>query len=347
MDRVLFVNVTRQCNVRCDRCYLTPEHRKEKERLSPLLLQKLISHDWFSAQPLVVIWEGGEASLIGKQRFNDLVDRCKSVLPDARQTMVTNLLAAPNWLIDLCHEHFDSKVETTLALDRKYSLSGSRDVFLESFSRSFKRFKDAGIECPINIETNCETVEAGPGALLDFLEGIGAKTVEFDISVDFKKFFDQPAYDLSGYPLLPASVDYASLSDYLMQFWLMAKERGLDKTISSSIFEQCLNLDTSMMFGVQKSMEFITINPDGTVTTNPLFSDLTPTYLGSVAIDSADEVIGCAKRERFLRYEMRRTSPCLSCKYFKTCSAGPSHVAVQDGSGECAGMKRLWDYFRN
>ncbi len=345
MEKVLFVNVTRQCNVQCDRCYLTLDNRKRKERLSPSVFDELVGHPWFTGGPLLVIWEGGEASLIGRERFNELVATCKQILPQARQTMVTNLLTAPDWLIELSHQYFSSRFETTFALDRKYTIGGSRDVFLDQFATTFRQVADKGIQCLINVETNKETIEAGPAALLDYLERIGAKEVEFDISVDFERFHKNPSYDLSGYPILPNTAEYVSLSRYLIELWEMVQAGRLGGKIVSTLFDQCMSRNKSLMFAIQKSFEFITLNPDGTVTTNPLFSDLVPTYLGKIGTDSAESIMSSAKRERFLRYEIRRTKSCLGCEYFEFCGAGPSHVVLEDGSGECSGLKNLWNYF--
>lgn len=346
MERLLFVNVTRQCNVQCDRCYLTPEHRKQKERLDVETLSSLIRHPWFREEPLVVAWEGGEASLIGKKRFTELVMRCQEDLPNARQSLVTNLLTAPDWLIDLAHKYFNGRIETTFAMDRKYTIDGNREVFLDQFAASFKKVRAAGLECPINLETNQETVDLGADKLLDYLEMIGCTTLEFDISVDFQAFFKAPAFDISGYPLLPLSVDYKKLSKFALDV-AEAVERGrLGGKLTSSLIEQCRHRSESTMFGVQKAFDFITLNPDGTITTNPLFSDLAPTYLGKLGEDSVDEMLFSRKRERLMRYELRRTMVCLDCEFFKYCGGGPSHVPVEDGSGECSGLKTIWQHFR-
>lgn len=345
MERLLFVNVTRQCNVQCDRCYLTPENRRAKERLDPDVLSGLIRHPWFREKPIIIAWEGGEASLIGRERFTELVLRCKEDLPHARQSLVTNLLTAPDWLIDLTHEHFNGKIETTLAMDRKYTLDGSREVFLDQFAKSFKKVTDAGLHCPINLETNQETIELGADKLLDYLEMIGATTLEFDLSVDFQKFFEAPAYELSGYPILPLSVDYKRLSKFVIEV-VEAIDRGrLGGKVTCSLLEQTKHRNSSSMFGVQRAFDFITLNPDGTVTTNPLFSDLGPTYLGKIGQDTVDHILFSGKRERLMRHELRRTMHCLGCEYFQFCGAGPSHVPVLDGSGECSGLKTLWQHF--
>jgi MoaA/NifB/PqqE/SkfB family radical SAM enzyme len=345
VERLLFINVTRQCNVQCDRCYLTPENRRAKERLEPDVLSGLIQHPWFREKPLVIAWEGGEASLIGRERFTELVLRCKRDLPHARQSIVTNLLTAPDWLIDLTHEYFNGKIETTLAMDRKYTLDGSREVFLDQFAKNFQKVTAAGLNCPINLETNQETIDLGADKLLDYLEMIGATTLEFDISVDFQKFFQDPAYELSGYPILPLSVDYKQLSAFVIEVVKAVDAGRMGGKIICSLLEQTRHRTASSMFGVQRGFDFITLNPDGTVTTNPLFSDLLPTHLGKIGTDTVDHILFSGKRDRLMRHELRRTMNCLGCEFYEHCGAGPSHVPVFDGSGDCSGLKTLWQYF--
>lgn len=344
-DRVLFVNVTRQCNVDCDRCYLTVEHRQEKERLDPLLFQKLVSDPWFSDKPLTVIWEGGEAALIGKHAFTELADLCGKLLPQARQTMVTNLYAMPDWLIDLSHQHFSSHIETTLALSKKRSLSGSEPQFLERFAQSYRKARAAGLSCPINVELNRETIELGPQVMLDYLELLGANQIEIDVSVEFSQFFKQPSYAVDGYPLLPLTASYVEFSSYLKSMMTDHWERICKLGLHSTLFDQYKLGKRSTMFAVQRGHDFITLNPDGTVTTNPLYSDFPNTYLGDLKNQEPREILFGGKRDRYLRHELRRTLPCLKCEHYDHCAGGPSHVPVQDGSGECVGMKSIWEQF--
>jgi len=344
-DRVLFVNVTRQCNVDCDRCYLTPEHRSEKERLNPDHFQKLVSDPWFSEKPLTVIWEGGEAALIGKKAFTHLAKLCAELLPEAHQTMVSNLYAMPDWLIDLSRLYFASHIETTLALSKKRSLSGSQDQFLERFASSYRKVKSAGLSCPINLELNRETIGMGPGALLDYLEMLGANQIEIDVSVEFSEFFKKPSYAVDGYPLLPLTATYVEFSGYLKSLMTEHWERVCKLGLHSTLFDQYKLGKRSTMFAVQRGHDFITLNPDGTVTTNPLFSDFPNTYLGDLNKQDTVDILFGGKRDRYLRHEMRRTIPCLKCAHFDHCAGGPSHVPVQDGSGECVGMKSIWEQF--
>lgn len=340
-ERVLFINIIKQCNMHCDRCYLTESSRKNGEILEFTTLETILTSSWARDCNLTLIWEGGEASLAGREHFREMVKKASVICPGAKQTMVSNLFSLPNWLIKLSHEYFDGKIETTLSLDGKYDLSKNRDNFLKKFKDNFIKARKANLFCPINLELNDHTVKLGASALVDFLTPLGDCRVEFDVSVDFEQFLAEPAYTLHSYPILPLTTSYANFSSFVRNFDQEIVKRELGLQITSSIIEEMRDGLKSSMFGIQRSSDFLTINPDGNITTNPLFSDLRPTYLGNVKHEDIEAILSCQKRSRFVRHEIRKTLGCMDCQFFDLCAGGPSHAATFDGSGECAGMKQL------
>lgn len=346
-EKILFINIIKQCNMHCDRCYLTETSRKDPLTLSEEALERVLTSSWASQGEIGLIWEGGEASLAGRAHFRRLLERSRELLPHARQTMVTNLFNLPNWLVELSHEFFKGKIETTLAMNGKFSLSKDLGQFLTRFSKNHLKASRAGIVCPINLELNDHTVALGAPALIDFLEPLAPCRVEFDVSVDFEAFLKAPAYTLHGYPLLPLTASYLEFANFVKCFSTQLRERGLDRVINSSLIDEMREKKESSMFAVQRGADFLTLNPDGTLTTNPLFSDLAPTFLGNVLTDSMDTLLNSRKRSQFIRHELRKTLECHGCDYLSLCSGGPSHAPTFDGSGECSGMKSLRSFFGN
>ncbi len=344
-ERILFINLIKQCNVHCDRCYLTEESRRDSRRLPWETLDAVLSSEWANEGDLAMIWEGGEASLAGRHHFTDLLRRAIDKRPLARQTMVTNLYSLPNWLIDLSLKYFNGKVETTFALDGKYSLSRDVQMFLQRFAKNYRKAKSAGLTCPINLELNDHTVALGPQALIDYLKPLGDCRVEFDISVDFERFLKDPAYTLHGYPLLPLTTTYARFSAFVAEFWQRLVDQGLDNTITSSLIDEMREARQSSMFAVSRGGDFLTLNPDGFLTTNPLFSDLKPAYLGNVNQEPVNSILAGRKRMQFIRHELRKTVDCMKCPYFSLCSGGSPYAPTFDGSGDCSGMKSLRQFF--
>lgn len=341
LERVLFINIIKQCNMHCDRCYLTESSRRNAQILPFLAIEKILKSSWAQDCSLTIIWEGGEAALAGRHFFGEMVKQTKRLRPDAKQTMVSNLYSLPDWLIRLSQDYFESKIETTFSLGGKFSLSKNQSMFLTRFAKNFLKASNAGLLCPINLELNDHTVKLGSRRLVDYLAGLGKCQIEFDVSVDFERFLADPAYTLHGYPILPLTTSYANFARFVSTFDQEIRARGLELKIGSSLIDEMREKKQSSMFGIQRGSDFLTINPDGSLTTNPLFSDLVPTFLGNVLKDDIEMLLESPKRTRFIRHEIRKTAECMSCEFYSLCSGGPSHAPTFDGSGECAGMKQL------
>ena len=346
---VVFVNLTRQCNLNCSKCFITEENRySNRERLPFEHVEKMLNNRYFKNPyaNVVIIWEGGEPTVVGKEFFTEHVEQVARILPNAKQRMVTNCLNMPDWVLDLAKKHFDSFFETTLALGHKETLDGSEEKYLTKFTASLKKTIDAGVECPINVELNGPTINAGPGAIIDIARETGAKIWEFDISIDFKKFLANPTYDLHTYPILPLNVSYAQFSDYVIDFFSNYRKEIDELGIQSTFIAQAEGIADNLAFGVMRELDFFTLNPDGTVTTNPLFTDMPMTYLGNLTISDFSVILNHKNRRKRARVEQKRVHGCLDCEFFAQCKGGPSHAMMHDGSGECAGGYRIWKHLQ-
>lgn len=342
LEAVGFINVTRQCNVDCKRCYLTESHRRSSERLPIEVLTAFLNHHFWYDRDVTLIWEGGEPSVVGRKAMELYCQMARSALPHARQTMVTNCFAVPDWLIDLVKSEFAGTVETTYALGNKYSLSGSSQLYQEMFLKGLNRFWDAGIECPVNIELNIETIRSGVDELAKVMLSSNCRVWEFDLSVDFKAFLQKPTYTPSSTPVLPLTATYLQAWAFIQELQHKWGSQLKDSGIRIGAFEQSIGRANNQ-FNVACEKRFLTLNPDGSVTTNPLYSDLEGTFLGNVMDAGLDGIL--ANRNRLMRIieDRKRASICVGCMHFTYCGGGPSHIPVNDGSGECAGGKRMWD----
>jgi radical SAM protein with 4Fe4S-binding SPASM domain len=341
-NTVAFINVTRQCNVDCKRCYLTPEHRAGKERLAVETLSAFLNHDVWRSGALL-IWEGGEPVAVGYVTMDRLVRAAREALPDARQTMVTNCFSVPNWLIDMAFREFGGELETTFALGQKANLAGSESSYLQAFTNGLNRFWEAGISCPVNVELNRETVGQGVDALAGYILSTKCKVWEFDISVDFAAFLANPSYTNATTPILPLTCSHKKGWEYMVKLRERWGAAFRDAGISIGVFEQKVG-ERNNQFNVLSEHRFFTLNPDGTVTTNPLYSDLTGTFLGNLCSgDSMEAIVNSRSRMSRILEERRRIHACTGCHHLPYCAGGPSHVVVHDGSGECAGGKAMWN----
>lgn len=343
--RILFVNLTRRCNIDCPRCYLTPEHRASRATLDPAVLTDVLRDPFFRDYdgPVLVIHQGGEPQLLGREGFGAMVDAVRTTLPHARQTAVSNMFAAPSWFLDLAHRSFEGRIETTWAAGRKHTLAGDGDRYQEAFAQAIQKAVEAGLSCPINVELNDDTARLGPEALIAMMLRTGARSCEFDLSFDFAAFRKAPVYGLGNVPLVPPTVPFAEVSRYLLGLRRALLIQGLGERIRSHSLVPMAQRGGDKPFNTRCESRFVTLNPDGSLTTNPLYSDLVPTYLGNARTMTLSEALAHPNRALRIRYEEERTQPCGGCPHWQACQGGPSHAPWSDGSGECAGLRSLLD----
>lgn len=341
-EAVGFINVTRQCNVDCKRCYLTEAHRARKERLSSEALEAFLCSMFWQGRPVTLIWEGGEPTIVGHDQMKAYCGSARKLLPHAKQTMVTNCFNVPNWLIDLAHEEFSSTLETTYAYARKASLSGDEAHYQHKFFTGLDKLWAAGIECPVNVELNIETIKAGVDVLASVILKSQCRVWEFDVSVDFRAFLAAPMYSVQSVPILPLTATYHDMWTFLLELQSRWGRAFSDAGISIGAFQQMIGQPNNQ-FNVACESRFLTLNPDGTVTTNPLYSDLQGTFLGNVLDGGMESILSSQRRKARIMADRTRVSPCRRCEHAGYCKGGPSHVPVTDGSGECAGGRRFWE----
>ena len=349
--RILFLNVTRQCNVNCPRCYLSEEVRMKKELLSLDLIDKAVSDPFFSDPGVdtVVIFEGGELSLIGEKNLRSMLELVKKKLPNSRTTMVANCYSLPDWLINICHEYMDSEFETTYALDKKYSLGGSSDKYQKRFKENVKKAHDSGITLVVNVELNKETLDLGVDSLMNVIRETNIKCWEFDHSIDFEEFMENPQFNLYGSPIIRTTTTYEEFSSYIIE---LAEKHGdeLEKLgIKIGAIQQAIYNEESVFFNVKNTGNMLSLNADGTCTTDVLYSDIPRMFIGNLKNETVNEMMKSKSRKMLLRWENSlRVKDCVGCEFYNKCRGGPSYMPLFDGiSNECAGAKKIWTYMRD
>lgn len=339
------MNLTRRCNIDCPRCYLTPVHRASRDTLDPALLAAVLRDPFFRDHegPVVVIHQGGEPQLLGRQAFGAIVETTRQALPHARQTAVSNMFAAPDWFLDLAHSAFEGRVETTWAAGRKHTLAGDGDRYQEAFAQAVGKAIESGLSCPINVELNDDTARLGPDTLIAMMLATGARSCEFDLSFDFAAFRQNPSFGLGGTPHVPPTVPFDAVARYLLDLRRALVVRGLRDRIHSHSLVPMAQRGVDKPFNTRCESRFVTLNPDGTITTNPLYSDIEETYLGNVREATLSAILAHPNRALRITAEEARTQPCAGCPHWQHCQGGPSHAPWTDGSGECAGLRQVLD----
>lgn len=341
---LLFINVTKYCNMNCPRCFITEENRSRMEFLPVETLRKFLDCDYFRASPDVQIaFEGGEPVVAGYDRLCEYSSAISEILPHAKQSMVTNLYSLPAWLPDFINHQLKGVVETTFALRNKFSLQGSEETYLERFKRHALALHQAGIDCPVNVELNKETCAMGPGALVDYMIECGQKNWDFDISVDFPATFANYK-TIDRYPSVIPTMTYLRSSKYLQELALHHYDRLIEAGLSVNPIHSLITGNLAYAFNVCRDSDFFTLNPDGSVTTNVLYSDIGDMGIGNVHHDTWERMLNHPDRGARRQYEQDRIpESCRACPHFDSCQGGGSFAPVFDGSGECIGYKGMRD----
>lgn len=340
--KVIFINLTKLCNVNCPRCYLSEENRAKKDFLPPEYLRKICDSSFIQdAEDVVFVFQGGEPSVLGSVRLNAYADIIEGMVNDPKIAMVSNLLNMPEWLIDFSKNRLLGRLETTYASGHKFTLAGSENDYNFRFERSLKKAIESGLPCPINVELNRETFEKGPEYLVNLASRTNARIWEFDFSVDFGSFLRAPGFNIFNYPVVSSTIQYHEFYDFVFRFAELFREK-IGDGLSCGVVDQYQKGNESINFNIQREKDFITINPDGSITTNPLFSDIVATYLGNISEKSLDQIVESNSRYRRILHEKHRVVQCMSCEWFERCGGGVSHLSVNDGGRTCIGGKEYW-----
>ena len=324
----LFVNTTLGCNMDCPRCYIPKSLRDNPASwlgLDPDYFAQVLEHKSIdSSDKTVVIYMGGEPSALGERQLKSYIGIVAEMLPNARHTIVTNLFNLPNWLLKMSKNEFCNQIETTYANGKKQTLSGNEYKYQEKFVKNLTAVTRAGVNCTVNVELNIETIKAGIGPIIDIMKESGAKDWAFDYSIDFDKFNQNPVYDKYDYPVLTGN---ATLKEY----WNFVNAVKTNDWVVNNHIRIAPRVDG---FNVLEGSNFLTINPNYTVTTNPLFTAMDK--LQYMYIDALND---SEVREKHQRRAVNRIRPCAGCEEFYDCQGFSSHVPIEQG-GICAGGLR-------
>ena len=325
---------------------MSKESRLNKDGGIPIeFIEKVVTHPFYADHENVEInWTGGEPTLLGEEKLRWYIETTSKLIPHARHSMVCNLFAMKEWIAKLSHDFMDSKLDTTFAFGDKANWDNSEDVYLKNFEEGLKKAIDLGIDVAVNVETNKKTIDRGIEAIIGMAERTGCKNWQFDLSVDFDDFRRNPEFNEYGYPVLKSPSTHAEMSEFLKGIFTTHKEEFERVGIQTNLLMAAKISREDSFFNIMRSNEMITLSPEGHVTMDPLLIEVPECHLGNLNIHSFDECLNSPIRNKHYRHELARARSCMTCEYFSMCLGGSSHVALHDGSGECAGFKSLWKY---
>lgn len=347
MNRIiLYINATLGCNLDCTKCYLRESVRNSRGKLEDEALIRLLKDPYLqqSDKRIMVVWEGGEVALAGEERLRHFCTLTRELLPESQQTMVANLVVLPHWLIQITKDFFDSKFETTYAPGEKQLYGGDEAGYRKKYEANLIKAVNHELSVSVNVEVNQGTYERGVDEMAEFMVRSGAKIWDFDIAIGFDRFLSAQRYNSHAYPLLEPSLGYEYYYQYIKDLVLTHDQTFVEHGIDIAAVRQMMRGARTQLYAVQKTHEMFTLNPNGDLTTNPMWSDMQSMLRWNIFKHSLEDVLKDPQHRAHTRWElMERVRPCRDCEYYSMCRGGPSYAPIFDGqTEECVGGRRLW-----
>ncbi len=353
-DIYVFLNATKLCNLDCKFCFLPAEARKNDNRIVDV--DKLISFlnsVEFENKEVELCWEGGELTTIAFDQLSYMIKKIDSQC-NVRQTAVTNLYKTEDRFIELVKKYFNGEIETTFAFADKATWEGDEKKYLQKFKDNLTKVLKLGIECPVNFELNKQSLLVEPSKFFDYWVEISNSAdavvkIEIDYSIDFLEYSKHNTVNSLNYPELTLQSSYTEISNYLIELYkeyiIVNKDRK--NKILITLFEEIEKNLENRTFNICMDNQYFTINPDGGVASDPLFTEIDSVFIGNIYTDTTKEILSNSQRPKRKLFELERQSQCINCSEFKYCKASSSHVPVYlPGDDECCGFLSLRDFIK-
>lgn len=343
----VFINLTKQCNINCKHCFFSEDHRKNDKRLlNTKDVKKFLSDDIFKNTKINLVWEGGEPTVLPRKILKEKIEELNELPNIGQNILITNLMNVQDDYIKIFKENFNSVIETTFAFDLKETWAGSSEDYVKTFQKNLIKVLSNDITCYVNIELNRPSTKIDPKEFIEYFMKVREESkrevvLEIDYSVKFLDFFKNPKINEYRYPMVELQSTHKEVRAFLINLYEVYRKIDTKK-VRINLFEEMKSETPIRTFNVCKEQKFLTFNPDGSVTTNPLYADAEITYIGNMYSNTASEILEHPQRTLRHLYEKKRMIECAGCEYFNSCLGASSHVRVYDIDGEeCRGLSLI------
>lgn len=373
----LFVFPSLTCDMACPGCALAPATRTDARILAPEALARLLETPAAAGLELIV-WAGGEPSLLPEGRLAALVATARRAAPQARQALAFNLMATPDWLLRSIAEDFDGEVETSFAWSRRRRAGETDAAWRHAFLGRLAalRAQEPGLRISVFVEVCERLIADGPQALLDLLverdfagpglaRAAGQAAGQSSASVFFAL---GPSVDTGAAlvgrnrftpgPGVAARISPADYERFLLR--LAGLLKAMPEAERPWITPVTELLDTRRVLGARNggagaagggpepsadgdTALTLTLFPDGSLRAHPLLAeapDLPRIPAGHP--DAFAAMLASSFHADWLEHMAERAAQCAGCPHLATCSGGPSVTLSRDAGG-CYGGRRLRD----
>ncbi|WP_306368609.1 cyclophane-forming radical SAM peptide maturase AmcB [Nocardiopsis sp. CC223A] len=323
--RSLILQPTTLCNLNCTYCYLPVGDRRSRTEMTTEVAHALAAGLTVmkTDRAVDVVWHGGEPLTTRRAHFRDLVEafeplRLRGRVRHSVQTNAT--LIDDAW----CDLFTDYGFRVGVSIDGPATANLSRVDWADTpvfarIMRGIDRLRSHRIEFSAICVVTAHTITR-PDALLDFFEGLGAKSVGFNIE------------ELEG-----ANSTRQDIAPHLVRrFWKTMFDRvdnGMTLRIREA--ERLLGYLADIRQGRANTWDQALIDPIPTVGTNGDVVALSPELLGVKDEDHRDFIVGNvlhddlasiltrAPNASYVRQHLEGVRQCRrSCEFFAFCQGG-------------------------
>ncbi|WP_141926308.1 radical SAM protein, partial [Haloactinospora alba] len=176
---------TTLCNLDCSYCYLSPDDRKARREMPPVVARAVARsiEEQGTSGPIDLVWHGGEPLALRHDRFAEL---CEVFEPLTRSGAVRQFVQTNATLIDdtWCEFFKRHRIHVGVSLDGPEDANVDRVDWSgrEAFSRAMRgvnALKRNAVPFSVICVVTAETVRH-PDRLFEFFESLGAESVGFN-----------------------------------------------------------------------------------------------------------------------------------------------------------------------
>ncbi len=343
---IILKNPGTTCNIGCVYC---AEERKKFVSIDKTISEEQIKRiaEMSKDYSLNVLFHGGEPTLLSCDYYQEAMDIFQLANKDVFFGLQTNATLIDDVWIEFLIRN-KKRLGISVSLDgpnevNKYRVTKDKNETYETVASNVKKLSEAGIKTGMI----CTIVSTSLGKEQELYNMLKS----FD-NLQFVKL--NPCMDRNKDGTVPFwGVTPTQYFEFVSGFFdIMVRESAWDKFFIEPIISVLKNLQgvrsSFCNYSNDKCTNFISIYPDGTVTSCDNFN-LQDGYIGSLeSIDSFSDVVTFQKNENLAKNYASTLKMCDGCSYHNVCKGGcvAARIRYMDTDEYCIGMKSMIDHIR-
>lgn len=341
------INITRDCNLRCQHCYIASEVKALSGRMSVSQFLKVVREiaDYMEAggggtNHAEIHIVGGEPTMLGSKFFDTIMPQAYDIMNERPQTfswefiLVSNLLSKE--MMDIAP--WFSKISTAYEPKTRFP----KEFHEKWWLRNVHTLQDGGIDIAITTCMTRPVLEYGAENLCNRIyKDLGIKQMHFGFYIesgDGRTFHDivRPTFNATSQFLIDSANWYFERRDSDPNLYVNPAESMLSAIHRDEPLDDIVCPIISGSLDIDSSGNALTCIQAG--------GELDAPWEGNVFTQSVSEVINGEKFQRRKRQAARPHKACMTCDEYKVCKSGCGvNFSIWDqGSGDdCPGYKRF------